>query len=644
MILMTEPVMIAMAVCVEPEFFTTEELIGKKSGIFTFDVESYRNYFLVAFKCFDTGKIAYFESIGDDPIMWEWLSWMFDNFCVVGFNSNNYDIPIVSLALTGRVTVAILKEATHQIIVQQMRLGELIETYDGFKIIRPNHIDLIEVAPLQASLKTYAARLHCRHMQDLPYDPEATLTREQIANVRTYCFNDLGNTELLLRSVSDQLSLRFALSEQYGIDVRSKSDAQIAEAVLVSEVKRINGKAPSRLKIDYSKTYAYNVPEWMQFQTPQLKAVLEKVRTAEFTINENGVLVMPTTLAGAEVKIGNGVYRMGIGGLHSSETRIGHVADENTLLIDRDVTSYYPAIILTLGLYPVHIGPAFLTAYKEIVDRRVKAKKEKDVISAESLKITANGTFGKLGSPYSILYSPDLLIQVTLTGQLGLLMIIEMIELFGIPVVSANTDGVLIKCPAERYKEIECIFKAWEQQTGFVTEETRYKAVFSRDVNNYIAIMADGSKPKSKGAYSNPWDDPKKQIFRLFKNPATLICVDAAIEHIASGKPIEATIRECHEIERFVSVRMVAGGAAKDGRYLGKTVRWYYAKGIVGTINYVTSGNKVALSEGAKPLMTLPDRLPDDINYDWYIEAATGILEDVGFQPKKNEQLRMEIG
>jgi hypothetical protein len=64
--------------------------------------------------------------------------------------------------------------------------------------------------------------------------------------------------------------------------------------------------------------------------------------------------------------------------------------------------------------------------------------------------------------------------------------------------------------------------------------------------------------------------------------------------------------------------------------YVGSTVRWYYAKDVVGELVMAKSGNKVPRSEGAKPCMVLPDTLPDDIDYDWYITEAVRILTDIG--------------
>ena len=62
-------------------------------------------------------------------------------------------------------------------------------------------------------------------------------------------------------------------------------------------------------------------------------------------------------------------------------------------------------------------------------------------------KVSLNGTFGKLFSRHSIFYAPEFGIAVTIGGQLSLLMLIERLELSGIRVVSANTDGVEMLVP-----------------------------------------------------------------------------------------------------------------------------------------------------------------------------------------------------
>jgi hypothetical protein len=74
----------------------------------------------------------------------------------------------------------------------------------------------------------------------------------------------------------------------------------------------------------------------------------------------------------------------------------------------------------------------------------------------------------------------------------------------------------------------------------------------------------------------------------------------------------------------------VTGGAIKDDLVLGKAIRWYYAEDEAGAIHYVTNGNTVPRSEGAKPLMDLPEHFPSDVNYEWYIRECEEILMAIG--------------
>lgn len=612
------------------DLFTDEELMKAAFSLLLVDIECYPNYFLIMFKQFNSNKVVYFELSPNSTINYKKLEWILWNFILVGFNSNNYDMILIYLCLKG-LNCEQLKSVSDRIINEELRVRQIEAE---FKVKIPeklNHIDLIEVAPLSASLKTYAGRLHCQKMQDLPFDPALHLTEEQAKITLHYCKNDCDNTDLLLNELAQQIKLRIDMSEEYGLDLRSKSDAQIAEHVLASEVAKINRNWPRRPPLLVGQTYAFGVPGFLAWAGPILQGVLGIVAKAVFTLEPSGAFKLPEELANLKVNIGKATYKMGIGGLHSTEEKVCHKADEETFLLDRDVASYYPSIILNQNLCPKQMGKAFIDVYRSLVERRLAAKKAGNKIEADSLKIVINGSFGKLGSKYSCLYSPDLLLQVTLTGQLALLMLIESVENVGIEVISANTDGIIIKCPKARYEELNAIIKEWENITRFETEETKYKAVYSRDVNNYIAIKEDNSA-KLKGCYSEK-GSALNSI--LSKNPEKLICSDAVIALITKGISIEESIKNCKDIRRFIVVRNVKGGAHKNGLYLGKVVRWYYAKGETGTINYVSSGNKVPNTEGARPMMNLAPCIPEDLNFDYYINEAEEMLYDLGYYKPK---------
>ncbi len=260
---------------------------------------------------------------------------------------------------------------------------------------------------------------------------------------------------------------------------------------------------------------------------------------------------------------------------------------------------------------------------KRMKDEQTRLKNE-----AESLKISANGTFGKLGSSFSIFYSPNLMIQVTLTGQLAILMLIERLEMAGIDVVSANTDGIVSKVPRSQRAKFEAIFAEWERATGYTTEETEYRSIHSQSVNAYIAIKPDGTT-KRKGPYtrSGPGLDGASG---LKKNPDLEICVDAVVEYLTKGTPIEETIEWCADVRKFLAVQRVNGGADKDGDPIGKALRWYHAKDVSGGFHRVDSGNSVPRTIGAKLMLELIDHVPADIDYDYYARESYAILQDLG--------------
>lgn len=686
----------------------------------TFDLEVYRNYFLCMFKDFDTRKVKYFEqhTIGSSSALErlangggatldiERIKHFLRKYTLVSFNGNNYDAQILALALDG-ASCSKLKDASDHIIVGNLKPWEFREEYGVQLPGYVDHIDLIEVAPGQASLKLYGGRLHSKTLQDLPIEPDALITLEDLPKMRAYCANDNDTTIDLALALADQIELRTQMSHEYKIDLRSKSDAQIAEAVIASQIQaqRRNMKIV-RPKVSAGTKFRYQIPNFINYKSEVLQKMLEVVRASDFIVDKNGSVLMPKQLEEMVIRIGRSAYQMGIGGLHSTEKSQGVVADANHFLIDRDVASYYPAIILLLKLFPKHLGEAFLAVYRGIVEKRLKGKtltKELKKLGdmdgsklwagiTQTLKIVINGSFGKLGSKWSKLYSPDLMIQVTITGQLSLLMLIEMLEAEGLSVVSANTDGVVIYGDRSQQEALDDVIFTWELETGFETEDTPYKALYSRDVNSYIAIKPNG-ECKTKGEFAMfGYDDP----FRLSVNPSNTICVEAVTKFLADGVPLARTVLGCDDVRKFLSVRRVNGGGlltdlAMDNKptlsvmaecllvngwypmdhtkapgrtewiyqdknvmsireayetlklnrrheYLGKVVRWYYGRDSKACITYKTNGNKVSRSEGCVPLMTLPDEMPDDIDYNWYIEEAQAMLSRIGYVAVPDEE------
>lgn len=614
------------------------------------DTECYHNYWSIGFRDVTGNKVAHFEKWNDGPLNREGIAKIFRNWRVVNFNGNSYDTPMIALAMSG-ASNAVLKKGNDALIPGKGLRGMRPKDFYNYFNIRSlpkyvDQIDLMEVSPGspgKPSLKMYAGRLHSKRMQDLPFHHDEIIDADMRAVLRDYRDNDLDVTKDLYIELKSQIELRAKMSDQYGVDLRSKSDAQVAEAVIRAEIKRITGKEIWSPDIVPGR-FRYVAPAYIKFKTPEMQAMFAQLNGSDFKIDQGGRVHEPEFLKGLKMTLGDSTYTMGIGGLHSKEKASWHIADDDFVLLDRDVTSYYPSIILLLGLFPKHIGRVFLKVLKKIFDRRLDAKARAaaaeeagDMLTArgfadiaETLKIVLNGCFGKFGSPFSALFAPDLMIQVTLTGQLSVLMLIEELVVRAFGVVSANTDGFVTKVPVERRDEFNALLMEWEWDTGLQTEETSYQWLYSANVNNYIALDTKG-KVKRKGKAATPAGPGLKGASGLKKNPRAEICIEAVIALVKDNVPISDTITYCEDIRKFVCVtRADDPGAMKDDVPIGKAIRFYYSTATQTAIYRMGNGNMVPDSMGAMPCQELPEEFPDDINYDWYIREAHAILQDYG--------------
>lgn len=659
------------------------------------DIECYVDWFLVKF--YPEGEQMYSFPIhyGGEPLNFAAVQWFIDTYTLVTFNGINYDIPMLSMAMRGYDPYQ-LRQFNNILIVGRMKWWDFYKTYGVEPPRNLDHVDIMEVAPgVRLGLKVYAGRMHAPKMQDLPYDSDYPTTLQMRQEIDTYCGNDLQNTRLLRQAVTPRLELRQRLGERFGVDVRSKSDAQIAEAAIKAQLLRMRAESGDldergkprpieRRQVRHGHEFQYKPAPFIRFSTPKLQAILKTVCESVFVVNDislasgdelfgpdgkkikNGVCI-PDALKAMVIRVGGTAYKFGIGGIHSQESAItNHTVMGKWSISDHDVASYYPSLILLLSMYPEQLGPAFLEVYKGIYEDRLSAKDDASKYKKQSktaeierllldastisdgFKIVLNGTFGKLFSKYSIMFAPELGIQVTITGQLCMLMLIESLELCGISVISANTDGIVLRTPVGREWLRDACIANWQKVTGLETEANYYRSLYSRDVNAYVAIKMDGTV-KGKGAFAESG---------VLNNvhPDKDVCTDAAIAYLKSGTRLDDTIRKCTDIRRFLSIRNAKGGAvykptmrvwketspttgkpvkrqeAEGGEYLGKTVRWYYRRGETDALRYKGSGNIVAGSDGARPVMQLPDTFPDDIDYDKYHEEAIKMLKTLGVE------------
>lgn len=577
------------------------------------------------------GKVYQFRSDipGSRESLKQWIGWSDDNGIPwVGFNSNHYDDKVLGAAVDGI--------DPYEVSVDIIQNDPVPWKYEG----AVNSIDLMRILPGFMSLKKLGVCLGWKKLQELPVRFDVTPDAKQREVLSVYNINDLDITELLYNEIYDEIKLRQVMSEQYDVDIRSQGEATMAETILLHELKERGDTRTKKLlnseatRIAYSTPVVVPPPFWWGMVGDKLPIVSragDRIFSTEIPITADGKL--SNTIFKNKLMIGDRFYQMGVGGLHSIDGPGAWIPTGDQRLLDIDVTSYYPTIILSNKLYPRVWGPIFLDIYKDIVDRRVAAKRAEDKVTADVLKIAANGTFGKTASVYSALFDPQMFGSITLYGQLSLLALIEIFsQQAGIYVCSANTDGITIMAENEECERVarELTYE-WERQTQFTMEWNKYLGLYQRDVSNYIAIKADGSL-KAKGVFLNKWPD-------LRHIPSGTIIATGVQDAIVSKR--RGIIRELVEGERDINqfiLAHAADGAFKchwRGQEQGKIVRWYW--GLEGDqITKVHPDGRVQQvprSEHAVSVPDLPEDFPTDIDYERYIKEAEDLL-DVITQPK----------
>jgi hypothetical protein len=110
------------------------------------------------------------------------------------------------------------------------------------------------------------------------------------------------------------------------------------------------------------------------------------------------------------------------------------------------------------------------------------------------------------------------------------------------------------------------------------------------------------------------------------------IVSDAVAEHLAGKADYRSVIRSCRDLNKFVMLRKVTGGAVWRNEPIGKAVRFYYSTevGTDETISYAKNTNKVPQSDGAKPCLDLPEMFPSDVDFKRYVEMAKMVFGQIG--------------
>jgi hypothetical protein len=287
-----------------------------------------------------------------------------------------------------------------------------------------------------------------------------------------------------------------------------------------------------------------------------VRAASEAILTSTARWDEHGHLAVEGPASG-RFPVGGTHISLGIGGLHSVD--LPGVIDGP--LVDLDVASYYPSLIARDELSPPQL-PEFATRTRRLLQRRLAAKRAGDSIASTALKYVINSLYGQLGNARSGLFSPADALRVVLTGQLHLLQLIDGILDVGGELISANTDGIVVR------GDPEAAASAWEARTALQLERTPYARLWRTSVNDYLAIAPQGVIAKAKGRFGGGEEDEGS------RRSAAPIIARAVTEYLLHQRPVAATIAACQEVTAFTLWRR-ANGLQWGGQDIEtRVVRW----------------------------------------------------------------------
>jgi hypothetical protein len=382
------------------------------------------------------------------------------------------------------------------------------------------------------------------------------------------------------------------------------------------------------------------IADYVIFQTPELQAFLKRISKERLTMKDEFK---------ESLEFYGNTYTFAKGGLHTENKPKVFEADDDTLIIDWDVSSYYPAIIINNGRYPSHLGPEFLRGYKTMFDKRLelkplakKDKKIKGIVGA--LKLAVNSVYGKSSDMQSWLYDRQLTMFTTITGELSLLMLIEAYELAGIHVISANTDGVTIMITKDLVDKMHELNAWWMNITQYELERTDYQKIIFSTVNDYLAIKTDG-EIKKKGDFLTD--------FELHKNKSARIVPIALERYYVNDVPVADTICNHTNIYDF-ALRQKAtkdfhfeGHSKENKNIYNKLIRYYVSntgEKLLKVKNKDSDSGAADVSqvEAGEWVMhvcnhLLPDHPLDNINHAYYIERAENIISKIQFAGRKRK-------
>lgn len=484
---------------------------------------------------------------------------------------------------------------------------------------------------LRVGLKEMEITMQVENVDEYEGDFNKPLPVENIDRMLEYNLHDVENTVELLNRLKEQIELRLGIEEEYGVDVLSKDGMTIGMEILKVKYLEKTGKTWDDIKDLKSPVDTINMKDVIlpniHYNTPVLNNLLNDIQSQIVTLDRKGY-ENHFLLDNLEISVG-------VGGIHSVNQPEIIIPAEDEVLYDSDVNSLYPSLTISYEFVPPHLGKEFLDVYANIRTERLEAKRNKQKIKNETLKLALNGESGNLQQQYSWIYSPKTAYQIRMNGQLLLLMLCERLLTLDAKLIQVNTDGVLYLIKKSRLAELEIQLKEWEEETRLTLETEHFEKFVQFAINDYIGILEGYKETK------NPKLIKTKGMFinypQLGKGLDCLIIPKALIAYFADGIPVEKTIKECKNIHDFIAYQKIGKQFIVDcgeNKNIQHINRFYYSTNggyLIKRDKYSNKAIKVNSNWGVTILNKIPKdyKFPNNIEYRYYIGQCKKIINQL---------------
>lgn len=643
--------------------------------VYVYDIEVFQNIFHCSVKNTETNDIYKFEISErknqlrelvkffkqvDKYITWEdYYTTNINiptNIIFCGYNNLHYDNPIINYII--EYEDKLMQYNIPTICSSIFNLSKTITASSEDNIDAWKHwkyqiwfdtfdiLTMLYSNKLRVGLKEIQVTMQYPNVQEFVCDWTKPLPLEDFDSMIDYNINDIESTSELLNRCKKDVDLRIAIEDEYGVRVLSKDGVNIGMKILTQKYLEKTGLTWWDIKDLRSPMSVIPLKDvilpFIKYDSPILQRVLDDMKNQ---------IVSPGRKGYENKFVFNNLrYSVGVGGIHSVNSPEIIIPRDDEMLIDIDVASLYPSMLIEYEFYPKHLGKEFLEVYKQIKDERIEAKHNGDKVKNETLKLALNGLSGNLQNEHNFCYSPFAVMQIRINGQLLLLMLAEKLTQIGCRIVQANTDGLFVLLKKDIYSKVNSICREWEQLTKLTLEEDRFKAMYQYAINDYFAITED-NKVKEKGMFIT--------AVKLGKGLTPKIIPKAIISFFKDGISVEDTIKNCTDIRDFLMsektgkqwhVEYMNEEQQRTNRFYASTNGGYlwkwkdtghkegeiitYTEPYVGEHKYKASARQyqnMLTASGVTLLNKFDDKPIEErkINYRYYIMEAYKIIRDL---------------